>query len=148
MKYSLFIILFLATCSTNEIYERGALFDLIVRPYPNEIGLLSNQRCVEYKDGKCSKTDKKSWDLRNESQRQELIQMKFHCNVGGKRFGICSDYSGLCHTRPYRKSWFHSWTFPIYEYLDSEKDFQHLINSNTICAAMDSYVGQRLFLMN
>jgi len=142
---AILLILFFPSCSTPKIYERGALIDLVVRPYPEKVGLLINQRCIEYKKGKCTKTNTKEWDLRNENDRKELIEQRFHCNVGGKRFGICADYNGLCHTIPYRKSWFHSWQYPIYDYIDAEAGFTRMINSNTICASMDSYVGRNLF---
>lgn len=135
------------SCSLNKVYSRGALFDTILRPYPSEPGKLVNQRCIKYEKNNCVETDKLIFDLKNPKDKKQLIDLKFICNVAGQRFGICHEQSGLCQIGPYgkRPCLFCSRQVVILKILDIEKDFQYILNSNTICAAQDSFIGQRLF---
>jgi hypothetical protein len=138
----------LLSCSTNDIYARGALFESVLRPYPSHPNKLVNQRCAKYDKGKCVELDHKVFDLSVWEDRKQLLDLKFICNVAGQRFGICHSDDGLCQLGPYgkRPCIFCSRPVIVLKRLDMRKDFQYIINSNAICAAQDSFIGQRLFL--
>lgn len=141
--FSLFL-----SCSSSSIYARGALFESVLRPYPSHAAMLVNQRCAKYEKGKCIELDHQIFDLKKSGDKKQLVDLKFICNVAGARFGICHDSAGLCQLGPYgkRPCVFCSRQVVVIKRLDIEKDFQYILNSNAICAAQDSFIGQRLFL--
>lgn len=146
---SLFIIGFLLlACSSNEIFHRGALFETLLRVYPSHPNMLVNQRCAKFDKGKCIELDHQVFNLKKPEDKKQLVDLKFICNVAGERFGVCHNYAGLCKIGPYGPRpcpIFCSRPVVILKYLDIEKDFKYILNSNTICAAQDSFMGQRLF---
>ena len=144
-----FVLVFLLSCNSDKIYSRGALFDLVIRPYPAYKNLLVNQRCIKYEKGICIETDILAFDLKKEADRTQLIRSKFLCNVGGQRFGICSNSAGLCQQSRIgkRPCLFCERSIVTIKKLDIEKDFQYILDSNTLCAAQDSFVGKRLFAL-
>lgn len=143
----LMAVMLLLSCSTKEIYARGALFESVLRPYPSHPERLTNQRCAKYDNGKCVELDHQTFDLSVWADRKQLLELKFICNVAGQRFGICHNDNGLCQLGPYGKKpcLFCSRPVVILKRLDMKKDYQYLLNSNAICAAQDSFMGQRLF---
>lgn len=141
------IFFLLSSCSTDKIYARGALFETILRPYPSHPAKLTNQRCAKYEKGKCIELDYQAFDLNVWADRKQLLELEFVCNVAGERFGICHNDNGLCQLGPYgkRPCIFCSRNVIVIKRLDMVKDYQYLLNANTICAAQDSFMGQRLF---
>lgn len=146
-KISALLLLLLIACTTSTIYNRGALFEMVLRPYPSTPNVLVNQRCVKYERAVCVETDKLIFDLKKLEDRKQLIDLKFICNVAGERFGICHNDAGLCQIGPYGKKpcLFCSRQIVLLKRLDIEKDFQYILNSNTMCAAGDSFIGKRMF---
>jgi hypothetical protein len=140
----LILLLLLVCCTSTTIYTRGALFDLVLRPYPAYPYTLSNQRCV---DKECKQTDVKSFDLSVIDDRKQLRDLKFTCNVAGERFGICHDSNGLCQLTKAAKRpcLFCERPIIVFKRLDMRDDFQFLVNSSAICAAQESFMGGVLF---
>lgn len=145
--YFFLIALLSSSCSTYTIYSRGALFEMVLRPYPYHESLLVNQSCTEYKDNKCIKADVVVFNLKKEEDKKQLVDLKFICNVAGARFGICLDSPGLCQTARIgkRPCIFCPKKTVVVKRLDIETDFQYILNANTVCAAQDSFMGKRLF---
>lgn len=141
------VSLLLLSCSSPKIYSRGALFETVLKVYPSHPEKLTNQRCAKYEKGKCVELDHQTFDLNVWADRKQLLELKFICNVAGERFGICHTDNGLCQIGPYgkRPCVFCSRQVIVIKRLDMKKDFKQILNSNTICAAQDSFMGQRLF---
>jgi hypothetical protein len=140
MKVVVLFVL-LAACSTPKIFVRQPLFEQRLAPRPGFVGL-TNQVCELKEDNKCTKWSVAVYDLKDPIVRQELIRLKFVCNVSGMRYRISPDRNGL-------SSWHDCGFWCKYvevSYLDMEKDHQKLLNSNTVCASQDSDFGKFLFL--
>lgn len=141
----LFLCAFLLSCTTTPTYSRGALFEQILRPYPAHPNMLVNQACVKYERGVCIQIDTVLFDLKKEEDKKQLRDLKFICKVGAERFGICFEGAGLCQMTKAKLCRLCVKKYIVIKQLDIERDFQFILNSNTLCAAQDSFIGKRLF---
>lgn len=143
-----FLALFIFVgCASQSPPTRPALINQILRPRPGYEGRLTNQFCKAYKDGKCTDKDVVEYDIRLQEVRDRLLTARFVCVVGNKRFRVCHELHGLCHqTEVTTGSWpFRKKEIKLLEVLDIEKNYQTLIDLNTVCASMDSDVGREFF---
>jgi len=107
--------------------------------------MLVNQRCIEYDKTKCVKTDTLVFDLKVDEDKKQLRELKFICKVGADRFGICEEGAGLCQYTRVKSCLLCSKKYVLFKRLDIEKDFKFILNSNSYCAAQDSFIGKRMF---
>jgi hypothetical protein len=81
-------------------------------------------------------------------ERQQLIDLKFVCDVGGQRFGVCADKAALCQVTTYKKTFLgikvKTYTAVIKEISLVDK-YDQLLNANTYCAAQESDLGKEMF---
>ncbi len=144
--YALFVF---AGCSTElPVYDRGALFDLIIWASPKYPGKLINQNCVKYEKDACVQFDVMQFDLADEAQRKSLWDQMFMCNVGGQRYAICKTKPGLCMNGERIKKFIGivvSRDIIEVDYIPLKEGFQFLADSNTICAAKNSLIGREEF---
>ncbi len=141
-------LLVLVSCSSPQVLERGALFDILLRAYPGETGKLTNQRCKEYKGDDCIAFDRLNFDLTDSVQRKQLINLKFICDVAGERFGICLDGAALCQLATYEKRVLgivvKRYTY-VRRRIDAVKEHQFFVDANTYCVAQESDLGKVMF---
>jgi len=139
--------LFLVACtSTPEVFTRGDLKDLVLKPRTGYEDFLTNQTCAEYsKEKKCVKWDLLKFHLADDSVRERLRALKFQCNVNGARFRICPTSRGLCQQTIQKGGLFSRDKIVLVKYLSGVKDYQFLIDSKVWCAAQDSKEGRRMF---
>lgn len=144
-----FLILFfaIACSSTPQIFIRGDLKDLVLKPRTGHEDYLTNQTCAEYEKGtsKCIKWDLVKFHLLDDSVRARLRALKFQCNINGERFRICEKSRGFCQQRIEKGGLFSRDKIVLIKYLSGVKDYQFLIDSKMWCAAQDSEEGKRMF---
>lgn len=160
LKYiTIFLLVLLSSCSFfkskikesnagkhDEVYlghrNTSEMRILARKSYPF---LLTNRVCKSFdKEGKCTVAESiEKFDLKIKDTREMLIQFKFACRVGGKRYRICSNKQGLCR-REYgcleykkklitRETYCSSHGLVKSHYLDIEKDFDYLVHGGTEC---------------
>lgn len=138
---------FTISCSSNSVYERGPLKDLVLRPRQGYQDKLTNKRCAEKKKGKCLKYDVLEFDFNDDQVRKTLRELKFICNVRGSQFVPCPNARGLCQLRkdtsgvwPFKKT-----EIKLNRYISLHDDLEFLVGANTYCASIDSVIGQEMF---
>lgn len=141
---------FLFSCSTPKVAGVGPLNDLILRPMAGFEGKLVNRDCEEFKGKECLEVKDFVMDLTKVEDRKQLWELHFRCNVGGKRFGICQSWAGLCEVDVKDKHFLGirtSRTYVVLDAIDIVKDYQRLLNAGAKCAARDSIYGKQMFLV-
>lgn len=127
------LIVLLAGC-TSVPFERGSLREQILTASHGHVGLVS-RRCLESDNGECVKPDVVTYDLSDASNRAQLNELKFICNMGNKLFDVCVSQPGFCHYR-YEGGWFSKKL--ITEYID-QSEVDRLVNGLMICYSRDRY---------
>lgn len=140
-------VFILSGCSSHDdrIYSRGPLFEQRLAVRPGHEASLTNQTCKLREEGKCVEMDVKVYDMRGSEIREQLVDLKFVCNVAGVRYRIDRNAPDLVHQKCER-SWFKR-KCEVVSRLSFVDDFDRLVNSATVCAAQDSAMGQVLFSM-
>lgn len=138
----------LGGCASQQLYDRGPLFEqrLVARPgYP---GKLTNQVCRAGGGHHCTKMDVKPYDLTDPGVREQLRGVKLICNVAGVRYRVCSDRPGLCsQTEEVKKFLGITISRKMVEigYIPAIEDWQVLVDGATWCMAQDSELGREMF---
>lgn len=143
-----FLFLFLVACSSSpQIFIRGDLKDLVLKPRTGYADYLTNQTCAEYEKNtdKCIKWDLVKFHLLDRPTRERLRALKFQCNINGERFRICENSRGFCQQYIKKGGLFSKDEVKLIKYLSGVKDYQFLIDSKMWCAAQDSSEGKRMF---
>lgn len=158
LKY--FIILFLiVSCSSikKKITPNGVhdsvhtdhlnTASMRLAPRASYPGMLVNRVCLGFsKDGNCiAGHSVKVFDTSKKETREMLINFRFACYVGGKRYRICKEKNGLCRQEygclEYKKKLITRKTYCAKygtvktHYLDMVKDFDYIVQGGTGCKA-------------
>lgn len=143
MRY--FLLLLISACATTStIYERGPTVQQILRPRAGYQDKLTNKRCAEKTKDVCTKYDVKEYDLNDPLVRKMLRELKFICNVRGERYVPCPTARGLCQLRIDKRP-FHKSEIKLNKYISLHDDLDFLIGADTICASIQSEVGEQMF---
>ena len=131
-----------ACTSTPTIYPEHALSDQILKVRLGHDGKLTNRTVAGY-DATGKPIEKiMDYSLKDNDFRETANRMNFICNIGGKRFKICTDKPGFCRFSHAQKCLFGN-SFCrdgelLEEYLPVEK-YGFLLDANARCAKKEKY---------
>lgn len=133
-------MMFLAGCVAPQQYEHGGLIQQLLRPHRDYPGFLVNQVCRGYEGSKCIKWDLEKYDLKSETDRIRLNNVKLECNLAGRRYGACLDRPGYC-SREMRVKKFLGIVikkeFVVVDYIPAVESHQRLVDAVMKCMAQD-----------
>lgn len=155
---SILLTFIISSCSSSRKVKEKGLNDLVhtyhlsipsmrLMPRSSHPGHLSNRVCLGFdNNGKCTGGESiQAFDLSDQRTRDLLINFKFACYVGGKRYRICTDKNGLCRREygciEYKKKLISRNTYcskygtTKTHYLDIVKDFDYILKGGTECRA-------------
>jgi len=142
LKLSLLSVVVTGGCAGVEIYPAHSLVDQIIMPRAGYDGKLTNRTCGAYKDGKCSDEKIQTYDLSDALFRKTANDLKFLCNVGGRRFKICMDKPGFCRfsSETYKCGFLGlaKCSKQIEEYLPASP-YQFLLDAKVKCSNKENY---------
>lgn len=132
-------IVFFYSCSST-VYPPSPLSLAQMRFRPGDVGP-STQTCLAYKGDACTNMQKDVFDLKDVAVRKRLRDSRIFCFAFGKRYHVCANDPGICHTYekvdrilgiPTKR------TIVIDEIIAMPDGYQKLVDANAHCAAIGS----------
>ena len=130
-------------CAGPKIYTAHPLVDQILKPRTGVEGNLTNRTCSKYDGDRCAQENIQAYNLSDPVFRKTVNDLKFLCNIGGRRFKVCLDKPGFCRfsSDTYKCGFLHLFKCSgelEEEYLPAEP-YQFLLDAKVRCFNKETY---------